>query len=119
MNDDVFCKIIKKEWPAEIIMEEKDWLAVKDIHPAAPVHILIIPKKHIGGVGEISEEDKELVGKLFLAANKVAKKLGVEETGFRLVINQGKDGGQAVPHLHVHLIGGKKLGAKIVRDDLL
>ena len=119
MIDDVFCKIINKEWPAEIIMEEKDWLAVKDIHPAAPVHILIVPKKHIKGITEIKEEDGELIGRLFVAINKVARKVGLDEKGFRLVVNQGEHGGQLVPHLHIHLLGGKKLGSKIVRDDLL
>lgn len=115
MND-VFCKIINKEWPAEIVVEEEDWLAIKDIHPAAPVHILIIPKKHLEGIGDIKEGDEKLVGQLFVAANKVASMVGLRENGFRLIVNQGEHGGQLVPHLHIHLLGGKKLGAKIVRD---
>lgn len=119
MIEDVFCKIIKKEIPAEVVMEEEDWIAMKDIHPSAPVHILIIPKKHIEGIAEIKEGDGELVGKLFLAANKVAKKVGLDENGFRLIINQGEHGGQLVPHLHIHLLGGRKLGPKIVRDPEL
>lgn len=116
MITDVFCKIISKELPAEVVMEEEDWLAVKDIHPSAPVHVLIIPKKHIGSVSEIEEGEALLVGRLILAANQVAKKLDLEEKGFRLIINHGPDGGQLVPHLHIHLLGGRHLGAKIVRD---
>jgi len=116
MIDDVFCKIIKKEILAEIIEEEEDWLAIKDIHPQAPVHVLIIPKKHIGGIGEIENEDTELAGKLLAATAKVAKKLGLDEKGYRIIANQGEHGGQVVPHLHIHLLGGRRLGAKIVRD---
>ena len=115
---DIFCKIINKEVPAEVVLEGEDWLAVKDIHPAAPVHILIIPKKHIVGIAEIKEEkDAQLIGQLFVAANKVAKKLGLDEKGFRLIVNQGDYGGQLVPHLHIHLLGGKKLGTKITRGQ--
>lgn len=117
MIDDVFCKIIAKALPAEVVLEEEDWLAVKDIHPAAPVHVLIVPKKHLGGIAEIKEEDAKLVGQLFVAANKVAKKLGLDEKGFRLIINQGEHGGQLVPHLHIHLVGGRKLGSKIIREE--
>jgi histidine triad (HIT) family protein len=115
MIDDVFCKIIKKELSAEIVMEGKDWLAFKDIHPSAPVHILIVPKKHIGGIEEATEEDAELIGELFLAAKKVAKKMELDK-GYRVIINQGEHGGQMVPHLHIHLLGGKRLGTKIVSD---
>lgn len=117
MIDDVFCKIINKEMAAETIVEEEDWLAVKDIHPAAPIHVLIIPKKHIGGMGEIKKEDIMLAGKLLAGANQVAKKLGLDKKGFRLIINQGEHGGQLVPHLHIHLLGGKKLGVKILKDQ--
>ena len=116
MADDIFCKIIKKEIPAEIITEEEDWVAIKDIHPQAPVHVLIVPKKHIENMGQAAKEDAELVGRLFVAANKIAEKLKLEQNGFRLIINQGEHGGQLVPHLHIHLLGGRKLGPKIVRD---
>lgn len=116
MITDIFCKIINKEIPAEVVMEEEDWLAIQDIHPQAPVHVLIIPKKHIESLAKVTEAEAELVGQLFVAANKVAKKLGLEQNGFRLIINQGEHGGQLVPHLHLHLLGGKKLGPKIVRD---
>ena len=113
---DIFCKIINGEIPAEIIAEEEDWLAIKDIHPQAPVHVLIIPKKHIEGMAKVTEADAQLVGKLFVAANKVAKKLDLDQNGFRVIVNQGEHGGQLVPHLHIHLLGGKRLGPKIVRD---
>ncbi len=113
---DIFCKIINKEIPAEIIAEEEDWLAIKDIHPQAPVHVLIIPKKHIEGMAKVTEAEAELVKTLLAGVNQVAKKLGLEEKGFRLIINQGEHSGQMVPHLHIHLLGGKKLGPKIVRD---
>jgi histidine triad (HIT) family protein len=114
MITDIFCKIIKKELPAEIIMEGKDWIAVNDIHPQAPIHILIISKKHID-IPEITDSDTKMVGNLIAAANKIAKKLKLER-GFRLIINRGQDGGQLVPHFHIHLLGGKRLGAKIVQD---
>ena len=115
MADDIFCKIIKKEAPADIIMETDDWMAFRDIHPQAPVHILIVPKKHIQDLSFTEEEDEELVGKLIIAANEVADKLKLDK-GFRLILNQGEHGGPLVPHLHVHLLGGKHLGAKIIVD---
>ena len=114
--EDVFCKIIKKEIPADIVLEEENWIAIKDIHPVAPVHVLIIPKKHIGGILEMREAEVELLGQLFLAVNKVAEKMGLSKKGFRLVINNGEHGGQIVPHLHVHMLGGVNLGPKIIRD---
>ena len=116
MATDIFCKIINKEAPADIIMETDDWVAFKDIHPQAPVHVLIVPKKHIEDIGLAKEDEKELVGKLIMAANEVADKLKLGK-GFRLIINQGEHGGPLVPHLHVHLLGGKNLGAKIVPQD--
>ena len=115
MIDDIFCKIINKEVPADIIMETDEWMAFKDIRPQAPVHILIVPKKHIQDISFAKEEDRELIGKLIIAANEVADKLKLDK-GFRLILNQGEHGGPLVPHLHVHLLGGKYLGAKIVAD---
>ncbi len=113
MTDDVFCKIIKKELPADVIMEEENWIAINDIHPQAPVHVLIFPKKHID-FPEIGDSDANLVGELVIAAKKVAEKLNLDKKGFRLIVNQGEHGGQLVPHLHIHLLGGRRLGAKIV-----
>lgn len=114
--DDIFCKIIKKELNADIVDEDKNWLALKDIHPQAPVHIVIIPKKHIDGIKLVTEEDRGLLGELILAAKKIAKKSSISEGGYRLILNQGEDGGQVVKHLHFHLLGGKKLGPKIIQE---
>lgn len=114
MNKDIFCKIIAKEVPADIIYENDDVLVIKDIHPQAPVHVLLVPKKHISEIMDSNEDDAQILGKLLLSAKEVAKILNLEYKGFRLIINQGEDGGQIVPHLHVHLLGGKTLGPKIV-----
>lgn len=107
--DCIFCKIAKKEASSEIVYEDERIMAFKDIYPKAPVHILIVPKKHIHSANHIEEEDKELVGELFLVAKKVAKEQGVAETGYRLSFNVGRDAGQVVDHLHMHLLGGKKI----------
>jgi histidine triad (HIT) family protein len=103
----IFCKILNKELPADIIYEDEKILAFKDIHPKAPIHILIIPKDHIISVDHLKEENKELIGELILAAKKIAEMKGLS-TGYKLTINVGKDGGQEVDHLHLHLLGGKK-----------
>ena len=105
----IFSKIVAREIPAEIIAEGEDWLAFKDIHPKAPVHVLIIPKKEIRGIQSAGETDKEILGNLMLAVGQVAQNLGLAESGYRVMINQGRDGGQEVDHLHLHLLGGKKL----------
>lgn len=114
MITDVFCKIINKELGANVVMETDDWIAVNDIHPEAPVHVLIMPKRHLADIADVKDSDAELIGKLVIAANKVAEEIGLKEKGFRLIINQGEHGGQLVPHLHIHLLGGKRLGPKIV-----
>jgi len=105
----IFCKIINKEISSEIVYQDHNCLALKDIHPIAPIHILIIPKRHIATIEHIETKDKELIGELFLAAKKVAKIQMISKSGYRLIFNVGKDAGQAVDHLHLHLIGGKKL----------
>lgn len=117
MIDDIFCKIIKGQLPARVVMEENEWLAIDDIHPQAKVHILIISKKHITSLLEAKAEDVELLGCLVLAASKVAQKVGLTERGFRLIINEGRDGGQLVPHLHIHLLGGQHLGPKLATSS--
>ena len=109
MNDCIFCKIIKKEIPSSIVYEDSEILAFRDINPAAPVHILVIPKKHISCAKDIKVEDEALIGKIFTVINKIAADLKLEN-GFRIVNNCGEDGGQEVMHLHFHLLGGKKLG---------
>ena len=105
----LFTKIINKEIPAEIIYEDNDVLAFNDINPQAPVHVLIIPKKEIKTINDIKVEDKEILGKIFLVAKKIAKKLNIEKTGYRTVFNCNEDGGQSVYHIHLHLLGGRKL----------
>jgi len=104
--DCIFCKIINKEIPSEIIFEDEEVIVFKDIKPKAPVHLLIVPKKHIESINEAQEEDKKLIGKLFLVARDFAKKMGVSDSGYKLLINVGEGGGQEVFHLHVHLMGG-------------
>jgi histidine triad (HIT) family protein len=111
MADCVFCKIVAKEIPADIIYEDEQVLAFRDIQPVAPVHLLVIPKRHVASLCEVDPKDQLLLGKLLLAANQLAGKSNL--AGYRVVINVGKDGGQAVPHLHVHVIGGRQLSATL------
>ena len=118
MITDVFCKIIKGELPADKVYEDKDYFVVKDIAPQGPVHLLIIPKKHFEALHDFKNSDAELLGKALLVAEKVAKKIGIHDKGYRLIINEGIHGGKLVPHLHIHLLGGKRLGAKLVKQDI-
>lgn len=106
----IFTKIINKEIPADILYESDNVIAFKDIRPQAPIHILIIPKIEIPKVTDIvGKEHSELLGEMFDVANKIAKDLGIAEEGFRLVFNCGNNGGQEVYHLHMHLLGGRKM----------
>ena len=114
MEDCIFCKIIKGEIPSEKVYEDDDILAFKDIQPAAPIHVLVIPKKHIANLMEVSNEDSELMGKIVVVMQKIAKQLGVDEKGFRIISNCGPDSGQEVMHLHFHLLAGRTMGPKIV-----
>jgi histidine triad (HIT) family protein len=109
MSDTIFSKIIRKEIPADIIYETETVLAFNDINPQAPVHVLIIPKISIPKVSDIKKEHSDLLGDLFEAANIVAKKLDIDQDGFRIVFNCGNYGGQEVYHLHMHLLGGRKM----------
>jgi histidine triad (HIT) family protein len=104
----LFEKIIAREIPASIVAETKTWIAFRDIEPQAPTHILIVPKKVIPQIARATEEDQLLLGSLLLAASEIARAEGLE-SGFRVVINNGADAGEAVPHLHLHLLGGRKL----------
>ncbi len=106
----LFCKIAAKEISSEMIYEDDIVIAIKDIAPAAPVHILIIPREHIPSLDAVSGENKELLGHIQLTAANMARKLGIAEQGYRLVTNCGPWGGQAVFHLHYHLLGGKMMG---------
>ncbi|MEM5820058.1 MAG: histidine triad nucleotide-binding protein [Candidatus Aenigmatarchaeota archaeon] len=107
----IFCEIIERKKPTEIVYEDEKVLVFKDINPQAPIHLLIIPKKHITGIQEIKEDDIEIVGYMFFIARKIAEKLGINnyEKGYRLIFNVGKDAGQSIFHLHLHLIAGRKL----------
>ena len=109
MEDCIFCKIIKGEIPSTKIYEDENVLAFKDINPAAPIHILVVPKQHIENVLEINEENKEIA-----SINKIAKQLGIDQNGFRVITNCGKDAGQEVMHLHFHILAGGKMGPKII-----
>ncbi len=106
--DCVFCKIIAGEIPSTKVYEDDEILAFRDINPQAPVHILVIPKKHIGGVHEVNAGNSEIVAKIFVKIAEIAKREGLTN-GYRVVSNVGEDGGQTVPHLHFHILGGKKL----------
>lgn len=109
MENCIFCKIIAGEIPSKKAYEDEEVLAFHDIDAKAPVHVLIIPKKHVQSVMQLGEEDGALVAKLFSVARELANQLGVAEKGFRLVLNTGEDGGQSVAHLHMHLLGGRAL----------
>ncbi len=119
MDKDIFCKIIAKEVPADFVMEEKNWVAFKDIHPAAPVHILIVPRKHFVYLEDIDGNEKELLGELLLAVNQIAIKVGINQDGYRVVINQKDGGGQIIPHFHIHVMGGKKFDTHLSREATL
>ncbi len=111
MNDNscIFCKIIKKEIPAKIVFENRDVVAFEDIKPQAPIHIIIIPKVHIERISDVKKDNINIVADLILAANNIAEDKGIQESGYRVVINCNKDAGQAVFHLHLHLLGGRPM----------
>ena len=110
MTDCIFCKIAAGEIPSQKVFEDDTVIAFKDLSPKAPVHVLIVPKKHIQSVAKFQAEDKELAAHIFVdVVPKLAAELGVVEGGFRIVLNTGDDGGQTVNHLHVHLLGGRKM----------
>ncbi len=113
MQDNIFLKIIRKEIPADIVYEDAELLAFRDIHPLAPVHILVIPKKPIESITTMEPEDALIVGKMFLVARDIARDLNISEKGYKLLIRVGHDGGQEVPHLHLHLLGGARLTENI------
>ncbi|MBC8506578.1 MAG: histidine triad nucleotide-binding protein [Anaerolineales bacterium] len=109
MNDCLFCKIIAGEIPSEKVYQDDLVTAFRDINPVAPTHILIIPNKHIATINDLTLEDENLVGHLFTTGKTLAKEDGIDESGYRLIINVNRDGGQEIYHLHLHLIGGQKM----------
>jgi histidine triad (HIT) family protein len=110
MMPTLFSKIIAKEIPASIVYQDDLVTAFKDINPVAPVHILIVPNLEIASTNDVLPDHEKLLGHLFIVAKQVAKEQGVADSGYRLIVNNGSDSGQEVPHLHIHLIGGRKLG---------
>lgn len=109
MSDCVFCRIIQGEAPARIVYQDDDVTAFHDLHPQAPIHILVVPNRHIVGVAQLEPEDQPLLGKLIAVARQLAEDARITE-GYRLVINNGRLAGQSVFHLHIHLLGGRRLG---------
>ena len=105
----LFCKIISGEIPATIVYRDEQVTAIRDLHPVAPTHVLILANKHIVSVNDAIEAEEPLFGHLFTVARKIAEIDGVTESGFRVVVNSGADGGQTVPHLHMHVIGGQQM----------
>lgn len=106
----IFCKIANHQMPARWVLEEEDVVAFHDIHPQAPTHILVIPRKHLTSLAHAEQQDEALLGKLMLAARRVAKEAGLVEGGYRVVINTGAGAGQSVFHLHIHVLGGRSWG---------
>ena len=105
----IFEKIAAREIPAQIVYEAEDFVAFRDANPQAPVHVLIVPRHCIARIAEAGAEDAGLLGRMLLASPEIARTAGVAESGFRLVINNGRDAGESVPHLHIHLLGGRAL----------
>jgi histidine triad (HIT) family protein len=106
----IFCKIASKEIPSKMVLEDEDIFAFHDTNPGAPTHVLIVPKRHIVGLGEATREDQAVFGRILVATREVAEKTGIAKSGFRVVVNSGPDSGQSVFHLHVHVIGGRPMG---------
>ena len=111
--DCIFCQIVAGKVPSNILYQDEEVIAFPDINPLAPTHLLIIPKRHIPSLAHLSEAELSLIGHMVNVANQLARKEGIAEKGYRLAINCGEQGGQLVPHLHLHLLGGKKLSDKL------
>lgn len=109
MSDCLFCKIAAKTIPAKLVHEDDQVVAFDDINPQAPVHTLVIPRRHVASMAELNEADAGLLGHLLLVGNQIAKQKGIAEGGYRLVVNTGRNGGQTVFHLHLHLLGGRSM----------
>ncbi|MEA4848551.1 MAG: histidine triad nucleotide-binding protein [Clostridiaceae bacterium] len=109
MNDCIFCKIINGEIPCSLVYQDEKILAFKDINPLAPVHVLVVSKQHIESAQALNESSSQIAAHIFAKIPGIAKELGIADSGYRVITNVGKDGGQAVPHLHFHILGGRKL----------
>jgi histidine triad (HIT) family protein len=113
----IFTKIINREIPADIVYEDNLVIAFRDIHPLAPTHVLIVPKKEIPTVNDVSVEDELVLGRLFSVAARLASENGIADSGYRLMVNCNRDGGQEVFHLHMHLLGGRPLGPMLAKNE--
>ncbi|MBA7674791.1 Purine nucleoside phosphoramidase [subsurface metagenome] len=111
--DCIFCQIVAGKLPSEILYQDEEVIAFHDIRPLAPTHVLIIPKRHIPSLAELTDAEMSLIGHMAKVANQLAKQAGIVESGYRLVISSGEQGGQIVPHLHMHLLGGRRLSDKL------
>lgn len=109
MSDCIFCKIVSGDIPSTKIFEDEQVIAFRDINPQAPTHVLVVPKRHIPGVNELTEANEALVGHVYGVISKLVRELGIDESGYRVVVNSGADGQQSVPHLHFHVLGGRLL----------
>lgn len=116
MSDDIFCKIIKGEVDTNFVYRDDEVVVFPDISPKAPVHLLVVPVRHFTGIADFAEHDGLLLGKMLCVAHDVAAQKGLDQ-GYRLIINEGAHGGKVVPHLHIHLLGGRDLGPKLVASD--
>jgi len=109
----IFCQIVAGKVPSEILYQDEEVIAFRDINPQSPIHLIIIPKRHIPSLAHLSEAESSLIGDMVNVANQLARREGISESGYRLVINCGEQGGQLVPHLHMHLLGGRQLSGKL------
>ena len=107
--DCIFCQIVAGKIPGDILYQDEEVIAFPDINPAAPTHVLIVTRKHIPSLTQLTDEETPLIGHMVKVANQLAQEQGIAESGYRVVINCGRDGGQVVPHLHMHLLGGRRL----------
>jgi histidine triad (HIT) family protein len=105
----IFCDIVAGKIPAAVVYSGPNVTAIRDINPQAPAHILLMPNRHVSGIADLTDADRDLLGELISLANQIAREEGIAEGGYRLVVNQGRNGGQTVPHLHVHLLGGRPM----------
>jgi len=111
--DCIFCRIVAGELPGDVLYQDDEVMAFRDINPLAPTHVLIIPKRHISSLADLKDDETQIIGRMARVANKLARQEGVAEKGYRIVISSGADGGQVVPHLHMHLLGGRRLSDKL------
>ncbi len=109
----VFCRIAAGELPSDILYQDDEVMAFRDINPLAPTHVLIIPKRHINSLADLSDDETQIIGHMAEVANRLARQEGVARKGYRLVVSSGEDGGQVVPHLHMHLLGGRRLSDRL------